>query len=428
MTISTSMSVFMKRALLLCVACWLGLCMVVEDPSATETNASLASTRSSTSSRSSSRSSFRIGVLKFDAFGRDDELRDRFIMDVLSECEDMKIKPSFDSIEVFLLFKSMQGWRVGEAETSGIHRTSEAVQGESAVILSHRINSCASRVSLNEVKEALFHVALAVWPRNTYVMKNLLYYYEWHGYNAAMHALYKDALLLTDDESLKLQYIFVAPPILHNVQQGEDIHVDMLRKAYNFILNGRTSNSNPDHEIRELQQNIEYIGLSTGIVMELYSLSLSKRYLPFFQRSVPLLEPASALATTESGWSRTTYRVGILSEHANNGAPDLCIADVFETMPLLCNESTILSDTQCINLELVFFDRERLNNHFAAVLRRRATEVIVLKESDLVVSAQSILEAKVDVLMYISLPTEKYTVFLSQFRLAKTQIVFGNYP
>jgi hypothetical protein len=77
-------------------------------------------------------------------------------------------------------------------------------------------------------------------------------------------------------------------------------------------------------------------------------------------------------------------------------------------------------------LELVFFDRERLNNHFAAVLRRRATEVIVLKESDLVVSAQSIFEAKVDVLMYISLPTEKYTVFLSQFRLAKTQIVFGN--
>jgi hypothetical protein len=138
------------------------------------------------------------------------------------------------------------------------------------------------------------------------------------------------------------------------------------------------------------------------------------------------LEPANALATTESGWSRTTYRVGILSEHANNGAPDLCIADVFETMPLLCNESTILSGTQCINLELVFFDRERLNNHFAAVLRRRATEVIVLKESDLVVSAQSIFEAKVDVLMYISLPTEKYTVFLSQFRLAKTQIVFGN--
>ena len=79
--------------------------------------------------------------------------------------------------------------------------------------------------------------------------------------------------------------------------------------------------------------------------------------------------------------------------------------------------TTELSSLPCTSLDLVFFDRHDLNNDFAHIARQRASEIIVLNEFDVVASATAIREAAVDVLLYIALPTEKFTVLLSQFRL-----------
>ena len=41
------------------------------------------------------------------------------------------------------------------------------------------------------MKELLYHVALAVWPWNYYVLKNYGFDLEWHGYVSVARALYR---------------------------------------------------------------------------------------------------------------------------------------------------------------------------------------------------------------------------------------------
>lgn len=378
---------------------------------------------------------FRIGVFQFfHGNERNGTQEDRFILELLRQCSALESQQTtFDYHAVFLLFKGVQGWRLSEATGSVYHHHHRSGEGRSsltadaAFTLSHRINICPGRVTTsNEGNEVFLHVAMAVWPWNTFVHKNLLFYYEWHGFNGAMQALYTDALAITGDESLLLQQIFSVPPVLYSLQQGEDIHLRMLKKAYAFLTHAEVTTRNPYQDIRELQQNIEYIGYSNGIVMEMYILCVYHRYSPFFQLVPSVSGPAIANTTTTT--TVTTFRIGIVSEHANNGAPDLCIVDILKLLPLACEQETVSSSASappCTALNLVFFDRPKLNNDFAKVARQRAQEVIILNEYDVVASATAIRDAHVDVLMYIALPTEKFTVLLSQFRLAKTQIVFG---
>jgi hypothetical protein len=382
-----------QHVLLACLLSWFSSAMLVENPRTTPVI-------------------FKIGVFKFDR-----NIDDHFTLEILKQCSSLENHPTFDHNAVFLLFKSMQGWRLAEAAESRHHRLAS---WEASARMSHRINSCPSMVKLNEEKEVLLHVALAVWPWNIYVHKNLLYYYEWHGYSGAMQALNADALLLTGDESLLLHQVFLAPPILYSENQAEDIHLRMLQKSYEFVSHAAVTTRNPQHDIRELQQNIEYIGYSIGIVMELYVMCVQHRYAPYFFQSVPTLVIPPHDGVLQA--SHPTIRVGVLSEHANNGAPDLCIADIFKFMQLTCKEEV---HSFCTTLEIVFFDRPRLKTDFATVLRRRANEVVMLIENDIAASARAVLEASVDVLLYIALPTEKFTVLLSQYRLAETQIVFG---
>lgn len=386
------------KLLLLISVSVLSTAMIVEDPLTTPTI-------------------FKIGVFQFDK-----SIEDRFILDLLKRCSSLDKHTSFDYSTVFLLLKGTQGWRLSELAES---YTYQHIWTKTAELLSHRINSCPSAFRINEEKEVLLHAALAVWPWNTYVQKNLLFYYEWHGFNGAMKALYTDSLLLTGDESILLQQVFSSPPVLHSIQQAQNIHFDMLKKTHNFLVHAEVTTHNPQQEIRELQQNIEYIGYSTGLVMELYMLCVQRRYAPFFHPNMPVLSPSVPTTVSAVGApAARTLRVGVVSEHANNGAPDLCIVEIFSRLQLECAEED--SDSvNCTSLDIVFFDRPWLRNDFASVLRSRAREVITLIETDVVASAAFVQEADVDVLLYIALPTEKFTVLLSQYRLAKTQVVFG---
>lgn len=386
-----------------CFLSWLVVgAMVVEDPAVTL-------------------SVFTMGVFKFG-----NQVEDRFILNVLKNCADFDVLPSFSASEIFMVFKNMQGWGLGEVSESRHHKRANGTLSE---LMSHRVNTCSSRVTSYDEKEVVLQVALAVWPWNALAAKNLLYHYEWHGFNGAMQGLYSDALALTHDGGLQFQHIFIAPPVLYSLQQAGDIHLQMLQKAYLFLLTAGRSEANPHHEIRELQQNIEYVGFSIGVVLDLYSACLRHQFAPLFDQSalnvVPLLSAATRLSTSPARPARPTsssvLRIGVVSEHSNNGAPDLCLADVFKHMQLTCDPLRPCSHS----LDLVFFDRPHLRSEFSEVMRRRSAEVIMLREHDVPASARAIVSAHLDVLLYIALPTEKYTVLLSQFRLAKTQIVFG---
>ena len=376
---------------LVCVSLWLSTAVIVENPLTSPVE-------------------FKIGLFKFDEF-----TSDRFILEVLKACSTVGVEPSYDHNEVFLLFKNMQGWDLREAASSRHHKYSFT---NVSTALSHRLNACLGKVKSNEEKEVISHAALAVWPWNTYVHKNLLFYYEWHGYVGAMEALYVDSVILTGDESLLLQYIYAAPPMLYSIQQSQDIHIEMLRKYYEFVTFTSSSSSNPHNEIREFQQNILYIGYSTGIVMEMYMTSITHRYNDFFVQinQTSLLSPVAV-----ADRSSFRHRIGVVSEHPNNGAPDLCIENIFKRVELICSRD----DDDCISLDIIFFDRMGLDNEFSRILRRRAKEVYILDGNDVLASARTISQANTDVLLYIALPTEKFTILLSQFRLAKVQVVFG---
>ena len=412
---------YLQRLVLACLLLWLpGSAMLVENPHTTPVI-------------------FRIGVFQFN--NMNSSMEDRYVLQLLKQCSALKNQPTtYDYYAVFLLFKNMQGWGLPQVAESGYHGYNKGDSGSGSNMaefaLSHRINACPGRLtSTNEGHEVLLHAALAVWPWNTYVHKNLLYYYEWHGFNGAMQALYTDALFVTRDESLLLQQIFSAPPVLFSQQQGQDMHLKLLQNTYAFLMDAEVSSRHPYQDIRELQQNVEYSGFSTGIVMDMYMKCVYRRYTPFFQYSVASLPDHPGTAAAKPPLKPATFRIGLVSEHSNNGAPDLCIVDILKQMQWTCEQefslnsnsqaTTELSSLPCTSLDLVFFDRHDLNNDFAHIARQRASEIIVLNEFDVVASATAIREAAVDVLLYIALPTEKFTVLLSQFRLAKTQIVFG---
>jgi hypothetical protein len=55
--------------------------------------------------------------------------------------------------------------------------------------LSHDLNRCASQVAKFE-KYLLWHISLALWPWNTYSVKNIAYSLEWDGIIGAVKGLY----------------------------------------------------------------------------------------------------------------------------------------------------------------------------------------------------------------------------------------------
>lgn len=77
------------------------------------------------------------------------------------------------------------------------------------------------------------------------------------------------------------------------------------------------------------------------------------------------------------------------------------------------------------HIHIVFFDRPTLGTVFGEMMREVAKEIHMLDEHDVKVSREIIANAKVDVLLYLAVPTGKFTYILSFSRLAPVQIQLG---
>jgi hypothetical protein len=66
--------------------------------------------------------------------------------------------------------------------------------------------------------------------------------------------------------------------------------------------------------------------------------------------------------------------------------------------------------------ELVFFDRPNLDTVFALAMRKIAVKTLVFDVNDVEHARGAIRDEDLDVLLYMALPTEKFSVFLAQSR------------
>lgn len=285
-----------------------------------------------------------------------------------------------------------------------------SVYSQKSFEISHALNSCAIEKP-KQLKEIYFHLALVVFPYNSHVAKNLAFIYEWDGWNGAATNLLATGALLTGDTALHLSAAFVSPPFYWSIAHSLQQHRLLLQRARELLDDSHYNMGlDPMADIREMQLNPQYIGYATNYVSSMYGAVLRHLYNSYFMDAPP--------AQTASG---QRLRLGIVSEHISNSSPGLCIQDILERISAFSCESV----SPCREIDIIFFDRTNLNTQFAAVMRDIATEVIEVDQFNCNASARLIREANVDILLYIALPTEKFTVLLSHMRLAPIQISFG---
>jgi len=155
-------------------------------------------------------------------------------------------------------------------------------------------------------------------------------------------------------------------------------------------------------------------------------------------------------------------RLGLVSEHEGNSSPGLCLTRLFEVLltdqhlhvqpgarallhikrphraalidrnpraPQAAlnpdhghGEGAPEAPAPAVIIELVFFCRVDPVTVFSEVMQRVAAKVVFIDHRDLAGAQTAIAEEKLDVLLFIALPTEKFTVFLSAARLAPVQV------
>jgi hypothetical protein len=77
------------------------------------------------------------------------------------------------------------------------------------------------------------------------------------------------------------------------------------------------------------------------------------------------------------------------------------------------------------SFDMVYFTRRGSRSALAAAMQDGGAEMHVLDHDDLEGSRRLIAAQHIDILIYLALPTEKFTVLLSYSRLAPIQIHYG---
>ena len=75
------------------------------------------------------------------------------------------------TMNVISIYASSSGLSISGADALSVCRSHKCFDA------SHRLNACSAKMP-NKDKELLFHVALAIWPRNPFVAKNLAFNLE----------------------------------------------------------------------------------------------------------------------------------------------------------------------------------------------------------------------------------------------------------
>ena len=304
--------------------------------------------------------------------------------------------------------------------------------------LSHELNFCSSTGVLNDVgKEILFHAALAVWPWNVYATKNLAWSLEWEGNTLIARSLYKQSFQITGDIGCIFHSAFVSPPLLWNQDQGLSAHLQILSEAHTLIstvvMGTNTHAFYPDFALRELQLAWQYTGVSPGVVSEIYSHVLIHLF-PYLSYADSYVVKPRATSTQHTPSLldkekplRKPIRLGIITEHEANSSPGICMSEIFLKLSLLTHIDKNGVETQ--DFCFVYFRRPDSATTFNKRMEEISQETVTVSHDpgQHEISRELILAQRLDILFYMALPTEKFTIFLSQARLATTQIQFGKH-
>lgn len=305
-----------------------------------------------------------------------------------------------------------------------------AVRNTSLERLSHEVNTCSSSGVLNEVgKEILFHAALAVWPWNVYASKNLAWTLEWDGSTRIARSLYKQTFQITGDIGCLFHCAFVSPPLLWSPAHGLSAHLQILAEAHNLISSVKWEGKHfdPGLILREFQIAWQYTGVAPGVVSETYSRVLLHLF-PYLAFVDPFVKrrPSSArsLATTRI-MSPPPIRLGVITEHEANSSPGLCMMDIFLKLSLLTHRDEFGNEVP--DFHIIYFRRPDSATTFNERMDAIAHDTLTLAPDPGFheISREIIVAQRLDILLFMALPTEKFTILLSQARLATTQIHFG---
>lgn len=106
--------------------------------------------------------------------------------------------------------------------------------------------------------------------------------------------------------------------------------------------------------------------------------------------------------------------IHFILESFGNTSPGLCIQSILEA---IAARNVSNRNGEVLTFDIVFFDRPDLYTAFGDSMRAISKQSITLNPSNVSECASLIAAAKVDVLLYLALSTERLTFLLGQFRL-----------
>jgi hypothetical protein len=180
-------------------------------------------------------------------------------------------------------------------------------------------------------KELLVHTSLALNPVNFHSVKNYAFYLEWHGKDKRAHSLLEEAIYLTGDIGLVIQHSFIAYTYLFDEIQSLQGYYLLMKKAATALKHiPFISLNDPYNEIREAQLNMQYLGISSGILSKVYC-KVIRHFYPNLQNFYELdstsdktsikIKPNNEMALD----SVVPIRFGIVAEAESNSSPGICL-------------------------------------------------------------------------------------------------------
>lgn len=306
-------------------------------------------------------------------------------------------------------------------------------------------------------KELRLHISLMLWTLNTDAAKELGYVLESFGLTAFAKDIYYECYLLTADWGCAFHYMLAVPTLSLSSTHAERSFRRLLSNLHQ-VTNAAQSTGIISLELRlrrfmcesgTIDQSLmvrDFPGCgSSPLEMQplredavLHALPINPQYLGsppamVYRLVGQLFEEmmhSSSLPDPRPLARRDTLRVGIVSgkdfdchpthrclslvscllvplESLGNTSPGLCFQYIAEY--LAGRDGRPL-------LQVVFFDRPHLVTVFAESMRRIAAEVLLLDPTNVSSSRSMIAAAKVDLLIYLSLSTEKFAYLLGQTR------------
>ena len=307
------------------------------------------------------------------------------------------------------------------------------IRNSSLETLSHDINACSAagtEIGMTESeKEFVLNAALALWPWNVYAAKNLAWSLEWEGNPHIARTLCRQTSQISGDLGSLLQGAFVSPPLLWTKEEALFSHLKILSEAQWLLTNipkreSRVPESyinDPSLVIREYQLTWQYTGISPGVVSNAYSRVLNHLF-PFLSFEDPFVEKKREIAPHST---RLPIRLGVLAEHEANSSPGLCLMSI---LPML-SKLTHLDENQLEvrDFHIIYIRRTNSATMFNVKMEELAAETITVDHNPghHELGRQAIVALRLDILFFIALPTEKFSMLLAQGRLATAQIQFG---